>query len=347
MPVNRNALIRYKTIDNCLQNRYRKWTINDLIDACSKALYEYEGIDKGISVRTIRVDLQTMRSDKLGYNAPIIVVDKKYYTYEDPEYSITNMPITENDLNQLSEVVAMLSQFKGFTHFQEMNGMVQRLEDKIQSSRSNTKSIVHLEKNDNLEGLQYIDPLYQAILTKTVQIITYQSFKAKQAREINFHPFLLKEFRNRWFVLGRKNAKEPLMTLALDRIKGVSPNTNEPFVENENFDPETHFKNVVGVTVNEGLRPQRVILFVDKRNAPYVITKPIHPSQKVISETNEGVELELTVIPNFELERVILGYGNHMVVKQPKKMRETIQKKLERSLKKYQQLNDELGKSKC
>lgn len=340
MPVNRNALIRYKTIDNCLQNRFRKWTLDNLIEACSDALYEYEGIDKGISVRTIRVDLQTMRSDKLGYNAPIIVVDKKYYTYEDPEYSITNMPITENDLNQLSEVVAMLSQFKGFSHFQEMNGMVQRLEDKIQMSRSNTKSIVHLERNDNLEGLDYIDPLYQAVLTKTVQTITYQSFKAKQARPIIFHPYLLKEFRNRWFVLGRKSAKQPLMTLALDRIKGIEPNLSESFIEHKDFDPETYFEHVVGVTVNEGLRPQKVILFVDARNAPYVITKPIHASQKVISETNDGIEIEITVIPNFELERVILGYGNHMVVLKPKKMRETIQKKMERSLKKYRLLSD-------
>ena len=97
MPTNRNALIRYKTIDNCLQNRFRKWTLNDLIEAVSDALYEYEGID-GVSRRTIQGDIQMMRSDKLGYNAPIIVVDKKYYTYEEADYSITNMPLTENDL---------------------------------------------------------------------------------------------------------------------------------------------------------------------------------------------------------------------------------------------------------
>ena len=83
MPVNRNALIRYKTIDKCLQNRYREWTLEDLIEACSEALYEYEGITKGISKRTIQLDIQIMRSDKLGYNAPIIVYDNKYYTYEE------------------------------------------------------------------------------------------------------------------------------------------------------------------------------------------------------------------------------------------------------------------------
>ena len=94
MPVTRNALIRYRTIDNCLKNRQRRWTLEDLIDACSESLYEYEGIDKGVSKRSIQMDIQFMRSDKLGYNAPIIVLEKKYYTYEDPDYSITNIPLT-------------------------------------------------------------------------------------------------------------------------------------------------------------------------------------------------------------------------------------------------------------
>ena len=84
MPVNRNALIRYKTIDNCLRNPYRRWTLEDLVDACSDALYEYEGIDKGISKRAVQMDIQMMRSEKLGYNAPIVVYENKYYKYEDP-----------------------------------------------------------------------------------------------------------------------------------------------------------------------------------------------------------------------------------------------------------------------
>src|SRR5215467_15021331 len=133
MPVNRNALIRYRTIDKCLQNRRRKWTIEALIDACNEALYEYEGIEKGVSLRTIRLDLNAMRSDKLGYNAPIIVIDKKYYSYEDPTYSITNIPLSSQDLGVLQEVSHLLQQFKGFSHFSEMAEMINRLEDKIHS----------------------------------------------------------------------------------------------------------------------------------------------------------------------------------------------------------------------
>ena len=108
MPANKNALIRYKTIDRCLRNRFRLWTIDDLTEACSDALYEMEGITKGVSVRTVQGDLQIMRSDKLGYNAPIEVFDKIYYRYADPNYSINEMPLTEDDCRLLKLAVEML-----------------------------------------------------------------------------------------------------------------------------------------------------------------------------------------------------------------------------------------------
>lgn len=92
MPANKNALIRYKTIDNCLGNRYRRWTLDDLVEACSDALYDMEGITKGVYARTVQMDIQIMRSDKLGYNTPIEVYDRIYYRYADPDYSITEMP---------------------------------------------------------------------------------------------------------------------------------------------------------------------------------------------------------------------------------------------------------------
>ena len=108
MPVNKNALIRYKTIDRCLRNRFRRWTIDDLTEACSDALYEMEGIMKGVSVRTVQGDLQIMRSDKLGYNAPIEVYDRIYYRYADPDYSISDTPLTEEDCDLLKEAVELL-----------------------------------------------------------------------------------------------------------------------------------------------------------------------------------------------------------------------------------------------
>lgn len=108
MPANKNALIRYKTIDNCLRNKYRRWTLDDLVEACCDALYEMEGIRKGVCARTVQMDLQIMRSDKLGYNAPIEVYDKIYYRYADPDYSITEMPLTMDDCTLLKKAIDLL-----------------------------------------------------------------------------------------------------------------------------------------------------------------------------------------------------------------------------------------------
>ena len=108
MPANKNALIRYKTIDRCLRNRFRLWTIDELTEACSAALREMEGITEGVSVRTVQGDLQMMRSDKLGYNAPIEVFDRVYYRYADPNYSINGMPLTEDDCRLLRQAVEIL-----------------------------------------------------------------------------------------------------------------------------------------------------------------------------------------------------------------------------------------------
>ncbi len=109
MPANKNALIRYKTIDNCLRNRYRRWTLDDLVDACSEALYDMEGITKGVCARTVQMDIQIMRSDKLGYNAPIEVYDRIYYRYADPGYSITEMPLTMEDCKLIKKGISLLA----------------------------------------------------------------------------------------------------------------------------------------------------------------------------------------------------------------------------------------------
>ena len=108
MPANKNALIRYKTIDNCLRNRYRRWTLDDLVEACSEALYDMEGIKKGVCTRTVQMDIQMMRSDKLGYNAPIEVYDRIYYRYADPGYSITAMPLSIEDCKLIKKAIDLL-----------------------------------------------------------------------------------------------------------------------------------------------------------------------------------------------------------------------------------------------
>ena len=131
MPVNKNALIRYKTIDRCLRNKYRKWTLDNLVDACSDALYDMEGITKGVSTRTVQGDIQIMRSDKLGYYAPIEVYDNKYYRYSDPDYSITNTPISEEDYNLIVIAVKTIDDYKVNGDIEKLNDVLGKVKEKL------------------------------------------------------------------------------------------------------------------------------------------------------------------------------------------------------------------------
>ena len=131
MPANKNALIRYKTIDKCLRNRYRRWTIDDLVDACSDALYDMEGSAKGVSVRTVKGDIQMMRSDKLGYNAPIEVYDNKYYRYADSAYSIHDNLLNEEDYALVEKAVCLIGEIPEDHLGKELKAVLSKLKGKL------------------------------------------------------------------------------------------------------------------------------------------------------------------------------------------------------------------------
>jgi predicted DNA-binding transcriptional regulator YafY len=336
MPVSKSALIRYKTIDKCLRNRQRRWTLEDLMQACSLALSEQEGFTGLVGKRTIQKDIQFMRSNKPGYHAPVVVVNRKYYTYSDPDYSITHIPLTKGDLDKLAEIVLILKQFTGFSHFGELNGMIYKLEDKIYTEKLQQKPVIEFEKNENLKGLDFLDRIYRHILQKQVIAIWYQSFKAQRPGKIIFYPYLLREYRNRWFVLGSKKGTRTIVTLALDRMEEIETLPSEPWLENEDFNSGEYFSHVIGVTVNN-MRPVNVHLFADRATAPYLLTKPLHASQQIISESDQGIELVIKVIPNYELEREILGFGEHVKVLAPESLKQKIRNSLLEAVKNYRE----------
>ncbi len=338
MPINKNALVRYKTIDTCLRNRYRRWTLKDLIDACSDALYEYEGIDKGISRRTIQMDIQAMRSEKLGYNAPIVVYENKYYTYEDSGYSITDTPLTGQDLKVMSGAVEVLRQFKGFSYFSGMGDIVSRLEDHVTSAKQKTIPVIDFEKNEHLKGLDNLDAIYHAIVDKQTMEIKYRSFKARSASDFLFYPYLLKEYRNRWFVFGRHGKNGGLMNLALDRIEAISVAGKEPYIENDLFDPVTFFDDVVGVTKNLNQRAEVIRFEVEPQNAPYVLTKPIHKSQLLIETADDfSMIFEIEVVVNNEVIREIMGFGGSIRVVSPDSLVDYMKSRFKDAVMKYDQ----------
>ena len=320
MPANKNALIRYKTIDNCLRNRYRRWTIDDLVDACCDALYDMEGISKGVSLRTVQGDLQIMRSDKLGYYAPIEVYDNKYYRYSDPNYSIMNMPMSQNDYLLMQEAVDMLRQLQDFDQFSEVADVVSRLQDRLAITQKRRKPIIHFDSVADLKGLRLLNPLYNHITCQQTLQISYRPYKAEQALQMTVYPYLLKEFRNRWFLFASKCEDMAIQTLALDRIVSVEVVEDIVWRENPDFDTEHYFDNIIGVTKPVGARPYAITFWASPTTCKYIDTKPLHPTQKLLNENADGsCVFQIEVVINLEMFSVFMSYGNGVRILSPEK----------------------------
>ena len=338
MPVNRNTLLRYKTIDRMLQ-RGRMVTLDELIEACNDALYETNGYGE-VSRRTIQHDIQEMRySQALGYYAPIKVVDKKFYKYDEYGYSITQIPISSEDMAQLSEAVDLLKQMSSFRGFDGVEDVVNRLEDYVASMRYKVEPVILLESNERLRGLEYITDLHDAIMNQEPIEITYKSFHSPEAQTFCFSPYILKEFRNRWFVFGDRHdfTYTPLCNLALDRIEGISKAPKgERYMKDREFHPSTFFKDMIGVTRNVESPLEHVTFVASVTEAPYLKTKPLHQSQIELETYPDGsVLFSIDVILNHELERDLLGYGEGITVLSPQRLVERIQRRLITAIEKY------------
>lgn len=327
MPLNRSTLIRISTIDRCLQNHYRRWTIDDLIDACTDALAEYEGRSNPVSRRTFQNDLALMRSDRLGYNAPIVVRDNKYYEYEDPEYSITQLPLNDEGLDALNSALDILRQLQGFPQLASSIDTISKLNEQISRHTGTSAPAMDMEHVAGYRGAEFIGTIYEAVRKQQTLEIEYQSFKARQPDAIIVYPYLLKEYRNRWFLICEKAAnRAPQVNIfALDRIHSVKIDRVHPFKKCVDFDPAHFFDDTIGVTKQIGDKARRVVVKIDRNQAPYVESKPFHSSQKVEQRFRDGsIQISLKVVINNELERLILGYGGHAEVIAPPEFRERV-----------------------
>ena len=138
-----------------------------------------------------------------------------------------------------------------------------------------------------------------------------------------------------WFVVGRKTEKSAILTLALDRIIDLKLDLLTDYVKTD-FDADTYYQHTHGVTVFEHQPPVHVVLKVDGSNAPYVLTKPFHHSQKIVEQFRDrSVIISLDVHHNFELERLILGFAGDIEVLEPKRLRRRIKQKLRQGYENY------------
>jgi predicted DNA-binding transcriptional regulator YafY len=322
MPENKNIWLRYKTLDSCLSNPGRKYTIKDLKSEVEKVLSEADPNSNGVSFKTLRNDLKFMESER-GYNAPIIQLiegRKRYYKYE-VSFSINDNPINQSEWKMLEQAVLILKQFHGRPDFEWLNQIEPFITEKTKGRK--VRSVVDYDVNLDYKGLNLIPIIQNAILNKIVLEFNYRPFKGRPYHAL-CHPYYLKQFNGRWYVFGRnENENKDIWQFPLDRIENLKETYKIQFKEDQMENWQDYFYDIVGVTRFDE-KVEKIIMNVSEEMIPYIITKPLHPTQKVRKIDDQRHEVEIKVIPNLELISLILSFGLHIKVKEPSGLKNRI-----------------------
>lgn len=334
MPVNKNAYNRYLIVDRCLQQGDRAWTIKNLLKAVEDDYLETTAEGNGVCERTLKGDLHNMKLPT-HHNAPIEYNRKRGYHYTEPEYSIHKTPLTSEDLVILHQSLHTLKALRGLGLADDLDELIQRLERKQPITGATTSAILQLEAPLDYIGTEYLKPLYKAIREKTPLVIKYRPYREEEASPEAIHPYLLKAYNGRWYLIARNEAKGPqLQNYALDRIKGLD-DCHLAFRPTD-VDFSTYFDSIIGVTLPENeLRIETIRLHIRAGRAPYILTKLIHPSQITISDTNDGLVVELRLIINQEFKTRLLSFGPDLQVLAPTSLRDSMHKLLKKAAARY------------
>lgn len=335
MSTNKNATVRYQTLDRCFRNPGRNYYMEDLIEACNDSLKDLDPSSSGVRRRQIFDDIKFMR-DSQGFNAPIETFKdgkRAFYRYSDILFSINNQPLNEKEAQQLREALMTLSRFKGLPQFDWIEELKVRLEQSFKLK--STENIISFDDNEYLKGREFIGDLYNAIINQLTLLVRYRTFKSEEEIQFEIHPYHLKQYNNRWFLWGITEPDEKLTNLALDRIQSFS-NSKIGYKPNRAINFSELFEDIIGASVPANQVPQKILLKIEYSLWPYIETKPLHGSQKLKEKNSDYSIIELKLILNYELEALILSFGERIEVLEPIQLRENISKKISLLEKRYQ-----------
>ncbi len=333
MPQTKQPFYRLEIIHGLI--RARRYGKRKMLERLNDIL-ETQG-HSTISSRTLNNDLNEL--ERLGARIIRPTAQESYYQYAESFY-LSGVELDEEKILAIEQAIQIL-QRSGITSVSdELRRILQENRDaKLLHNQHPIPAYISFEDHNRAQGSQHLIALTDAILLHIVLEIHYKPF-LKEPETLRFHPYYLKEHRNRWFVLGWHNEKNTLYTLALDRIEKIKPMIWDNYVyqlPTERFDPNNYFENLIGVTHFKDATPEKIIINVARETAPYIRTKELHKSMVIIEEYPDGsLDAQIEVEVNYELISLLLSYGEGLTVMQPNRLRAEIIKKLELSLAKYQ-----------
>lgn len=335
MPHIKNALIRYRIIDRSLRNNYRPFpSKKDLRVLCEEALFgSAEG--ENICDSTIEKDLFAMR---IEHDAPIKYNKREGgYYYTNPLFSINDIPLTNDDITSIKFAINTLKQFREVDMFKQFGNAIDKIVDRITISEDprdkDISNFVQFEVALSSSGNEFLSPLLQAIRASKLASFEYTSFVTNRSKNRKVMPLLLKEYRNRWYLISFDLDKKNIITYALERMTEVVI-LDEKGEKPVSFDPDLFFKHAIGITSSED-EPSDIIFKADNVSAKYIISQPFHSSQLVVKEGKNRTTFELKILISEEFIRAVLSYAGGIEIIEPLELREDIITRLEEMMNNY------------
>ncbi|MFI5151476.1 MAG: helix-turn-helix transcriptional regulator [Bacteroidia bacterium] len=334
MPANKEALIRYRIIDGALRDKQKPYpTLGEIVQLCESVL------GTSFSESTIQKDIYSLRFDAaLNYNAPIeFSKAHRGYRYTDPNYTISSIALSGDEINAIELAAGILEQFKGTQLYADFDNAVEKILQTL-SIRKILKSeqvekIIQVEKVSYFKGIESLATLIDFIRKSQAITFEYQSFERETPLMHTISPYLLKEYRNRWYLVGLHSHYKQIRTFGIDRMSNIKA-SKEKFEVLNGFDPVTFFKYAFGISILSN-KPEDVVLSFTPFQGKYIKSQSLHHTQEILADNKKELKVKIRVLVSYELQMQILSYGDQVKVLKPASLVKEIKEMHCRALKQY------------
>lgn len=261
-----------------------------------------------ISQRTFERDLSAIRNE-FGIEIVHDTHRKGYYIDK------------ENSLN-----------FDSFMRFLEIVNTAELLTQSLTDSKE-TLGYISFDQGGGLKGIDFLKPLLQAIKENRKIKFAHFSYQSEKTRKFGMKPYLLKEYQNRWYIVGVVSGMNEIRTFGLDRISDLQI-TDAIFTPDKNVDAQNFFSSAIGVAYSDN-KPQRVVLQFTKDQGYYVKSLPLHSSQEILVDTEDECRIALHVVPNYELMQMVWMHHDQVKVLEPEWLVDNIKNQLKKAYEQY------------
>ena len=319
MDISKSAYSRYRVIDKMLKNIYRPYpSLLDIQEACRVSLKNAPSLD------TLEKDIRNMKQSEV-FEAPIVFCRKNLgYYYSNPNYSINSIPLTDSDISSIKEALDLVNNLSGGNRVNErFSYAIQKIlaTYKEQFPESDTKrKIILTDYVEGAKGYENFNTLFKACKNQNPVSFSHYSYNYREFKAVIVHPILLKEFENRWYLVGYSESHHAIRTFGLDRIYEPLP-IKRKYIDSDEKEVESYCNDIYGVYPIEN-QPKQIITFLTYiKITNYFEAYPIHSSQRPEKNESGSSFFTIDVVPSMELIRLFRSYGKNLEVINPEWLR--------------------------